>query len=120
MTRILEDTRVFARALGDSSDVVMKEMYSFNDRGGESLTLRPEATAGVCRALVTNGLTQSLPQKLFYTGPMFRYERPQNGRYRQFHQIDIEVLRSEGPLADAAAIARGSAILLELALSVGT
>ena len=70
----------------------MKEMYSFADRGGEQITLRPEATAGVCRALVSNGLTQSLPQKVFYTGPMFRYERPQKGRYRQFHQIDIEVL----------------------------
>ena len=72
-TPIFEDTRVFARGLGDTSDVVMKEMYSFADRGGESLTLRPEATAGVCRALVSNGLTQSLPQKVFYTGPMFRY-----------------------------------------------
>src|SRR5260370_26323963 len=107
MTRILEDTRVFARALGDSSDVVMKEMYSFTDRGGESLTLRPEATAGVCRALVTNGLTQSLPQKIFYTGPMFRYERPQKGRYRQFHQIDMELIGPAEPLADAEAIACG-------------
>src|SRR5665811_2283167 len=89
-TPIFEDTRVFARGLGDTSDVVMKEMYTFTDRGGESLTLRPEATAGVCRALVTNGLTQSLPQKVFYTGPMFRYERPQKGRYRQFHQIGVE------------------------------
>jgi histidyl-tRNA synthetase len=95
-------------------------MYTFTDRGGDSLTLRPEATAGVCRALVTNGLTQSLPQKLFYTGPMFRYERPQKGRYRQFHQIDIEVLGSEGPLADAEVIACGWAILSELGVSDGT
>ena len=76
-TPIFEDTRVFSRTLGETSDVVMKEMYSFEDRGGESITLRPEGTAGVCRALVTNGLTQSLPQKVFYAGPMFRYERPQ-------------------------------------------
>ena len=76
----------------------MKEMYSFEDRGGDSITLRPEATAGLCRALVTNGLTQSLPQKVFCAGPMFRYERPQKGRYRQFHQIDIELIGSAEPL----------------------
>jgi histidyl-tRNA synthetase len=118
-TPIFEDTRVFARGLGDTSDVVMKEMYTFTDRGGDSLTLRPEATAGLCRALVTNGLTQSLPQKLFTTGPMFRYERPQKGRTRQFHQIDIEVLGSEGPLADAEVIACGWNILRELGVSDG-
>ncbi|MGC8470142.1 MAG: ATP phosphoribosyltransferase regulatory subunit, partial [Acetobacteraceae bacterium] len=82
-TPIFEDTAVFARSLGETSDVVMKEMYSFPDRGGESLTLRPENTAGICRALISNGLTQTLPQKVFYAGPMFRYERPQKGRYRQ-------------------------------------
>ncbi|MCC6717823.1 MAG: histidine--tRNA ligase, partial [Acetobacteraceae bacterium] len=87
------------------------------DRGGESLTLRPEATAGICRALVTNGLTQSLPQKVFYTGPMFRYERPQKGRYRQFHQIDVEVLGSAEPLADAEVIACGWAILRALGVA---
>ena len=119
-TPIFEDTRVFARGLGDTSDVVMKEMYTFSDRGGESLTLRPEATAGVCRALVTNGLTQSLPQKVFYAGPMFRYERPQKGRYRQFHQIDIEVLGSAEPLADAEVIACGWNILKELGVSQDT
>ena len=91
-TPIFEDTRVFSRTLGETSDVVTKEMYTFDDRGGDSITLRPEATAGVCRALVTNGLTQSLPQKVFFAGPMFRYERPQKGRYRQFHQIDIELI----------------------------
>ncbi len=91
-TPIFEDTRVFARTLGDTSDVVTKEMYTFEDRGGDSVTLRPEGTAGVCRALVTNGLTQSLPQKVFYAGPMFRYERPQKGRYRQFHQIGAELI----------------------------
>ncbi len=116
-TPIFEETAVFARGLGDTSDVVMKEMYSFTDRGGESLTLRPEATAGVCRALVTNGLTQSLPQKVFYTGPMFRYERPQKGRYRQFHQIDVEVLGSPEPLADAEVIACGWAILQALGVA---
>ena len=98
----------------------MKEMYSFTDRGGESLTLRPEATAGICRALVTNGLTQSLPQKVFYAGPMFRYERPQKGRYRQFHQIDIEVLGSDAPLADAEVIACGWNILRELGVAQDT
>ncbi|MBC7634177.1 MAG: histidine--tRNA ligase [Acetobacteraceae bacterium] len=113
-TPIFEQTGVFARGLGDTSDVVMKEMYTFPDRGGESLTLRPEATAGICRALVSNGLTQSLPQKVFYTGPMFRYERPQKGRYRQFHQIDVEVLGSGEPLADAEVIACGWAILKAL------
>lgn len=119
-TPIFEDTRVFARGLGDSSDVVMKEMYSFTDRGGESLTLRPEATAGVCRALVSNGLTQSLPQKVFYTGPMFRYERPQKGRYRQFHQIDVEVLGSDSPLADAEVISCGWMILQALGVAHDT
>ena len=104
-TPIFEDTRVFARSLGDTSDVVMKEMYTFEDRGGDSLTLRPEGTAGVCRALVTNGLTQSLPQKVFYAGPMFRYERPQKGRYRQFHQIGCELIGPSEPLADAEVIA---------------
>ena len=116
-TPIFEETAVFARGLGDTSDVVMKEMYSFTDRGGESLTLRPEATAGICRALVTNGLTQSLPQKVFYTGPMFRYERPQKGRYRQFHQIDVEVLGSPEPLADAEVIACGWSILQALGVA---
>ena len=116
-TPIFEDTRVFSRSLGDTSDVVMKEMYSFQDRGGDSLTLRPEATAGICRALVSNGLTQSLPQKVFYTGPMFRYERPQKGRYRQFHQIDVEVLGSPEPLADAEVIACGWDILTALGIA---
>ncbi len=116
-TPIFEDTRVFARTLGDTSDVVMKEMYTFDDRGGESLTLRPEMTAGVCRALVTNGLTQSLPQKVFYAGPMFRYERPQKGRYRQFHQIGAELIGPSEPLADAEVIACGWDILCALGIS---
>ena len=99
----------------------MKEMYTFEDRGGESVTLRPEMTAGVCRALVSNGLTQTnLPRKVFYAGPMFRYERPQKGRYRQFHQIGIEVLGAAEPLADAEVIACGWDILCALGVSDGT
>ncbi len=116
-TPIFEDTRVFSRTLGETSDVVTKEMYSFDDRGGDSITLRPEATAGICRALVTNGLTQSLPQKVFVAGPMFRYERPQKGRYRQFHQIDIELIGPSEPLADAEVIACGWAILQALGVA---
>ena len=116
-TPIFEDTRVFSRSLGDTSDVVMKEMYTFTDRGGDSLTLRPEGTAGVCRALVTNGLTQSLPQKVFYAGPMFRYERPQKGRYRQFHQIGAELIGPAEPLADAEIIACGWDILAALGIA---
>ena len=116
-TPIFEDTRVFSRTLGETSDVVMKEMYSFEDRGGEPITLRPEGTAGVCRALVTNGLTQSLPQKVFCAGPMFRYERPQKGRYRQFHQIDIELIGPAEPLADAEVIACGWDILKALGVA---
>jgi histidyl-tRNA synthetase len=119
-TPIFEDTRVFARSLGETSDVVSKEMYSFTDRGGDSITLRPENTAGVCRALVSNGLTQSnLPRKVFYAGPMFRYERPQKGRYRQFHQIGAEILGAAEPLADAEVIAAGWTILQDLGISDG-
>ena len=120
ITPIFEDTRVFSRTLGETSDVVTKEMYTFEDRGGDSVTLRPEGTAGVCRALITNGLTQTLPQKVFYAGPMFRYERPQKGRYRQFHQIDIELIGPEEPLADAEVIACGWAILKALGVHADT
>ncbi|MES2710846.1 MAG: histidine--tRNA ligase, partial [Pseudomonadota bacterium] len=120
-TPIFEDTRIFARTLGDTSDVVTKEMYTFEDRGGESVTLRPEGTAGICRALVSNGLTQgNLPRKVFYAGPMFRYERPQKGRQRQFHQIGIEVLGAPEPLADAEVIACGWHIQRELGIEEGT
>ncbi len=118
-TPIFEDTSVFSRSLGETSDVVTKEMYTFPDRGGESITLRPEGTAGVARALVSNGLTQSLPQKVFYTGPMFRYERPQRGRQRQFHQIGAELIGPAEPLADAEAIAMGYHILRELGVADG-
>jgi histidyl-tRNA synthetase len=115
-TPIFEETGVFSRTLGETSDVVTKEMYTFADRGGDSITLRPEATASVCRALVSNGLTQSLPQKVFYAGPMFRYERPQKGRYRQFHQIGLELIGPAEPLADAEVIACGWQILATLGL----
>ena len=116
-TPIFEDTAVFARTLGETSDVVTKEMYSFADRGGDSLTLRPEGTAGVCRALVSNGLTQTLPQRVFYAGPMFRYERPQKGRFRQFHQIGVELIGPSNPVVDAEVIACGYHILRALGIA---
>ena len=119
-TPIFEDTRVFARTLGETSDVVTKEMYSFPDRGGDLLTLRPEGTAAICRALVSNGLTQSLPQKVFYAGPMFRYERPQKGRFRQFHQIGAELIGAGEPLADAETIALAADLLAALGLAAST
>jgi histidyl-tRNA synthetase len=119
-TPIFEATGVFARSLGETSDVVSKEMYTFEDRGGDSLTLRPEGTAGVCRALVSNGLTQGgLPRKVFYAGPMFRYERPQKGRFRQFHQIGAEILGAAEPLADAEVIAMGWQIIQQLGIDDG-
>jgi histidyl-tRNA synthetase len=104
-TPIFEFTEVFARTLGDSSDVVTKEMYTFEDRGGDSLTLRPENTAGIVRAFLTNSLAAQLPQRIFYRGPMFRYERPQKGRLRQFHQVGVELLGVADPLADVEVIA---------------
>jgi len=113
-TPIFEFTDVFARPLGESSDVVTKETYSFTDRGGENLTLRPEGTAGVVRALISAGLTQTLPQKFFYAGPMFRYERPQKGRMRQFHQVGVELLGPDQPLADAEVIELGALMLERL------
>jgi histidyl-tRNA synthetase len=99
-TPIFEFTDVFSRTLGESSDIVTKEMYTFEDRGGESLTLRPEGTAGVARALISNGLAQELPLKLFYRGSMFRYERPQKGRLREFHQVGVELLGVADPIGD--------------------
>ncbi|HZH46666.1 MAG TPA: histidine--tRNA ligase [Roseococcus sp.] len=118
-TPIFEDARVFLRGLGETSDVVSKEMYAFTDRGGEDVVLRPEGTAGICRALVSQGLTQTLPRKVFYAGPMFRYERPQAGRTRQFHQIGAEILGAAEPLADAEAIAAGHHIQRELGIADG-
>jgi histidyl-tRNA synthetase len=113
-TPIFEFSEVFKRTLGDTSDIVTKEMYSFTDRGGEMLTLRPEGTAGVARALMSGGLSQHLPLKYFYHGPMFRYERPQKGRMRQFHQIGVELLGVAQPLGDVEVIALGAQILREL------
>jgi histidyl-tRNA synthetase len=110
-TPIFEFTDVFARPIGEATDIVQKEMYSFPDRGGDEITLRPEYTAGIVRAVISNGLTQSLPLKLFASGPMFRYERPQKGRFRQFHQIDVELIGVAQPLGDVEVIALGAAIL---------
>jgi histidyl-tRNA synthetase len=98
---VLERTELFKRSIGEYTDIVEKEMYTFTDRGGDSVTLRPEATAGIVRACLTNGLLHNQRQKLWLIGPMFRYERPQKGRYRQFHQIDVEALGYEGPDVDA-------------------
>ncbi len=115
-TPIFEFSGVFARTLGDASDIVTKEMYTFADRKGESLTLRPEGTAGIARAFISNGLSNNLPFKVFYSGPMFRYERPQKGRQRQFHQIGAELLGVAEPQADVEAIAMGRQILDALGL----
>ncbi|MBL8704127.1 MAG: ATP phosphoribosyltransferase regulatory subunit, partial [Rhodospirillales bacterium] len=115
-TPIFEFSEVFQRTLGDTSDIVTKEMYSFTDRGGENVTLRPEYTAGIARAFISGGLQQQLPLKFFCHGPMFRYERPQKGRLRQFHQIDAELLGIAGPQADIEVIALGWDILTALGL----
>ena len=113
-TPIFEFTEVFARPIGETSDIVTKEMYSFADRGGEEITLRPEYTAGIVRAVISNGLTQHLPLKFFASGPMFRYERPQKGRFRQFHQIDVELIGVAQPDGDVEVLALGAHILAEL------
>lgn len=111
---VVEFTQVFARTLGETTDVVAKEMYTFEDRNGESLTLRPEFTAGIARAYVSEGWQQHAPCKLVTHGPLFRYERPQKGRYRQFHQIDAEVLGAAEPAADVELIAFADLLLKEL------
>jgi histidyl-tRNA synthetase len=115
-TPIFEFTEVFSRPIGEHTDIVAKEMYTFADRGGEEIALRPENTAGVVRAVLSNGLTQTIPLKFFYSGPMFRYERPQKGRFRQFHQIGVELLGVAQPQADIEVIALGRRILQELGL----
>ena len=111
---VFESTAVFARSLGETTDVVSKEMYSFEDRGGDSLTLRPEFTAGIARAYIENGWQQHAPMKLAPWGPLFRYERPQKGRFRQFHQLDAEVLGAAEPAADVEVIALAAQLLAEL------
>lgn len=116
VTPIFEYTEVFTRSLGETSDVVTKEMFSFPDRHGESLCLRPEGTAGVMRAVLSNKLTQDIPLKYFYAGPMFRYERPQKGRYRQFHQIGVEYIGEASSQSDAEVIAMAQQILMQLGL----
>lgn len=116
-TPIFEFTEVFARNLGDTSDIVTKEMYCFEDKGGESLTLRPEGTAGVVRAFVSEGMQQNLPVKFYYHGPMFRYERPQKGRQRQFTQFGVELLGVETPQADIEVISMAYEFLQNLGLN---
>lgn len=116
-TPLFERTELFARAVGETTDIVEKEMYTFADRGGDSLTLRPEGTAGVVRCFVENSLERQLPWRVWYGGPMFRYERPQKGRYRQFHQIGAELFGPEGPLADAELMAMVLRFLREAGLA---
>jgi histidyl-tRNA synthetase len=113
---VFEATEVFARTLGESTDVVSKEMYTFEDRGGESLTLRPEFTAGICRAFISDGWQQHAPLKVATWGAAFRYERPQKGRFRQFHQLDAEIIGSGEPAADVELIAFAAQLLDELDL----
>lgn len=112
----LEKTELFARAIGDATDVVQKEMYSFEDRGGDWLSLRPEGTAGVVRAVIQNGLLYAAPLRLWYMGPMFRRERPQKGRTRQFHQVGAEVFGAPGPDVDAELLAMCQGIWQQLGL----
>jgi histidyl-tRNA synthetase len=116
---VFEKTAVFSRSLGETTDVVSKEMYSFEDRGGESLTLRPEFTAGIARAYLTNGWQQHAPLKLATHGPLFRYERPQKGRYRQFHQLDAEIIGAGEPQADVELLAMADQLLKELKVDDG-
>lgn len=115
-TPVFEFTEVYKRPLGEASDIVSKEMYSFEDRGGEEVTLRPEFTAGVCRAFISNGMQQNMPCRLMSYGPAFRYERPQKGRYRQFHQLNAELLGQDSPEADVDMIAMAWRLLNDLGL----
>lgn len=114
---VFEATAVFARSLGETTDVVSKEMYEFQDRGGDAMCLRPEFTAGIARAYIENGWQQLAPLKLATWGPLFRYERPQKGRFRQFHQLDAEILGAGEPAADVEVIALGQHLLEELGVA---
>jgi len=114
ITPIFEFSEVFSRTLGETSDVVTKEMFSFVTKGEDHITLRPEGTAGIARAFISNGLQHETPVKHFYYGPMFRYERPQKGRQRQFHQVGVELIGVETPQADVEVIAAGYEILKSL------
>jgi histidyl-tRNA synthetase len=116
---VFERTEVFARSIGETTDIVSKEMYSFEDRGGESLTLRPEFTAGIARAFITDGWQQHAPLKVATHGPLFRYERPQKGRYRQFHQLDAEIIGAAEPQADVELLAMADQLLKELGIADG-
>ncbi|KQN28657.1 histidine--tRNA ligase [Sphingomonas sp. Leaf38] len=116
---VFESTAVFARSLGETTDVVSKEMYTFEDRGGDSLTLRPEFTAGIARAYLTEGWQQFAPLKITTSGPVFRYERPQKGRFRQFHQIDAEVIGAAEPAADVELLVLADQLLRELGIAEG-
>jgi histidyl-tRNA synthetase len=113
---LIEPTAVFARTMGETTDVVSKEMYSFDDRSGDSITLRPEFTAGICRAYLSEGWQQYAPLKVATHGAAFRYERPQKGRYRQFHQLDAEIIGAGEPQADVELLALGSQLLSELGI----
>jgi len=113
----IEQTAVFARTIGETTDVVSKEMYSFEDRGGESITLRPEFTAGICRAYLSEGWQQYAPLKLAASGAAFRYERPQKGRFREFHQLDAEIIGAGEPQADVELLAFADQLLRELGIS---
>lgn len=115
-TPIFEHAAVFTKSLGETTDIIGKEMYLFEDRSGDTLALRPEGTAGAVRAALTLGLFQSLPLKLIYAGPMFRYERPQRGRMRQFHQVGLECFGAANPTLDAEVIACGALVLKTLDL----
>ena len=114
---VFEATAVFARSLGETTDVVSKEMYEFTDRGGDAMCLRPEFTAGIARAYIENGWQQHAPLKVAAWGPLFRYERPQKGRFRQFHQLDAEVLGAAEPAADVEVIALADQLLRELGIA---
>lgn len=116
---VFEATSVFARSLGETTDVVSKEMYTFEDRGGDSLTLRPEFTAGIARAYLTNGWQQYVPLKVATHGPLFRYERPQKGRFRQFHQLDAEIIGAAEPAADVELLVMADQLLKELGVADG-
>lgn len=116
---VFEATEVFARSIGETTDVVSKEMYTFPDRGGDSLTLRPEFTAGIARAFLTEGWQQYAPLKVTTSGAVFRYERPQKGRYRQFHQIDAEILGAPEPAADVELLVMADQLLHELGIAEG-
>jgi histidyl-tRNA synthetase len=113
---VFEATGVFARSMGETSDVVSKEMYTFPDRGGDLITLRPEFTAGICRAYITEGWQQFAPIKLVTSGPVFRYERPQKGRFRQFHQLDAEIIGSAEPAADVELLVLADQLLRDLGI----